>query len=48
MRKPWFKGWLLRITQRRIVDQFRKRPPWQQQGNCSGRSSTKNPGFLLD
>ena len=24
-----FKGWLLRLTQRRIVDQFRKLPPWQ-------------------
>lgn len=23
-----FKAWLLRITHRRIVDQFRKRPPW--------------------
>lgn len=23
-----FKAWLLQITRRRIVDQFRKRPPW--------------------
>lgn len=27
-----FKAWLLQITRRRIVDQFRKRPPWQPAG----------------
>lgn len=27
-----FKAWLLQITRRRIVDQFRKRPPWQPVG----------------
>jgi RNA polymerase sigma factor (sigma-70 family) len=25
-----FKAWLLQITRRRIVDQFRKRQPWEQ------------------
>jgi len=27
-----FKAWLLQITRRRIVDPFRKRPPWEQHG----------------
>lgn len=27
--KGSFKAWLLKITQRRIVDQIRKRPPWE-------------------
>lgn len=31
-----FKAWLLQITRRRIVDQFRKRPPW---GGCGAPGS---------
>jgi len=31
-----FKAWLLQITRRRIVDQFRKRQPWDQAGTPSG------------
>lgn len=27
-----FKAWLLQITRRRIVDQFRRRPPWHGAG----------------
>jgi len=27
-----FKAWLLQITRWRIVDQFRKRQPWEQNG----------------
>ena len=36
-----FKGWLLRITQRRIVDQLRKRPP-------QGRFVEHRPNPTLD
>ena len=37
-----FKGWLLQITRRRIVDQFRKRPPWDNAplGTDTGTSGT--------
>lgn len=38
--KGSFKAWLLRITQRRIVDQFRKRPPWENAFAVDPASST--------
>ncbi|MSU36884.1 MAG: sigma-70 family RNA polymerase sigma factor [Pedosphaera sp.] len=42
-----FKGWLLQITQRRIVDQLRKRQPWDSAppnapGDGSSATSTAN------
>lgn len=41
-----FKGWLMRITRRRIADQFRKRAPWtsapRREGEDSSRTSTIN------
>lgn len=42
--KGSFKAWLLRITQRRIVDQFRKRLPWTKalaDDPASGTSGTR-------
>ncbi|MBN8246267.1 MAG: sigma-70 family RNA polymerase sigma factor [Verrucomicrobia bacterium] len=37
-----FKAWLLQITRRRIVDQFRKRPPWGGSGApASGDASSR-------
>lgn len=41
-----FKAWLLQITRRRIVDQFRKRAPWgdarSREDRDSSRTSTVN------
>jgi len=41
-----FKAWLLQITRRRIVDQFRKRAPWEggppRAGEDSSRTATVN------
>ncbi len=36
-----FKGWLLQITRRRIVDQFRKRPPWEKDAGPPGDDSSR-------
>lgn len=35
-----FKAWLLRITRRRIADQFRKRPPWDAASGASPAEGT--------
>lgn len=50
-----FKAWLLQITRRRIVDQFRKRQPWEHAGSqpsndASSRTATAEeiPGEDLD
>jgi len=39
-----FKAWLLQITRRRIVDQFRKRQPWDQAaGVPAGDDTSRTP-----
>lgn len=39
-----FKGWLLQITRRRIVDQFRKRPRWPAGGALAiGEDTSQTP-----
>lgn len=38
-----FKAWLLQITRRRIIDQFRKRPPWKQAPRGAGGDSSRTP-----
>lgn len=39
-----FKGWLLQIARRRIVDQFRKRPPWPAGGaRVTGEDTSHTP-----
>ncbi|MBX3744937.1 MAG: sigma-70 family RNA polymerase sigma factor [Verrucomicrobiae bacterium] len=35
-----FKAWLLQITRRRIVDQFRKRQPWDQNAGSVAEDDT--------
>jgi RNA polymerase sigma-70 factor (ECF subfamily) len=34
-----FKSWLMRITRRKIADQFNKRPPWQAAGSVALRDT---------
>jgi len=36
-----FKAWLLRITQSRVVDHLRKRPPWAAQRNFANAADTQ-------
>lgn len=38
-----FKSWLLQITRRRIIDQFRKRPPQNQAGLLRRDETTRTP-----
>lgn len=38
-----FKAWLLQITRRRIVDQFRKRQPWESEPPFDGGDSSRTP-----
>ncbi len=38
-----FKGWLMRITQRRIADAYRKRPPWANQEPAGESDETGGP-----
>lgn len=38
-----FKAWLLQITKRRIVDQFRKRSPWPEAAGTEGDDSSLTP-----
>ena len=41
-----FKGWLLQITRRRIVDQFRKRQPWEGAPAPAGDSGSSVTGAV--
>lgn len=38
-----FKAWLMRITQRRIADQYRKRPPWDGRADDPTEESPRTP-----